>query len=441
MVGVRFSPPLLKILDVRLSPKILYLPLCAVMSMALAMPARAVPMRGGDARFDSHIHSIQLHRADNPAAEPVIELGGGEQVLLTFDDLSGSHRSFTYKIVLCNADWHESDLLFSEYIAGFQEDNIQDYRQSFNTLTPYTFFELRIPNANTDILLSGNYKIEVADSDEPQKVLFQKGFAVVERTLPFKAACSINRTALDGRGNCSQQLDLKLDYQPLNVPNPRTDIKVRITQNGYRPPVPPPEAVFVAQYGVDYSFPDKNLYAGGAEYRQFDISSFEYRTLRAHRIEVVENQYRVWLEPDGIIHQHLAYLDDNGGYLVRSARYEENSSTESDYAQVFFTLAAPRQLAGRVYVFGELTNWQLSDACQMRYNAQQTQYELALPLKQGHYDYRYVLLPEGGVPDLAAIEHCSAETENTYGIYVYYRSLADRHDRLVNVTWVKTRNS
>ena len=93
-----------------------------------AYTSQALSMRGVDACFDRDIKSIQLHTEGRPLAEPVIELGGGERLLLTFDDLSSSTRNFVYKITLCDADWNESALLFSEYIAGFQQDNIQDYQ-------------------------------------------------------------------------------------------------------------------------------------------------------------------------------------------------------------------------------------------------------------------------------------------------------------------------
>jgi hypothetical protein len=412
-----------------------------ILFLLAAHTSQALSMRGIDACFDRDIKSIQLHTEGKPLAEPVIELGSGEQLLLTFDDLNSSARNFVYKITLCDADWNESDLLFSEYIAGFQQDNIQDYRQSFNTLVGYTFFTLRIPNANTELKLSGNYKIQVMNDDEPEKVLFQKGFSVVERTLPFTALCEIRRNTLSGQPNCSQQLNLKVDYQGVNVQNPRTDVKVRITQNSFYLPVAPPTPVFITPHGIDYSFYDKNLYAGGEDYRQFDISSFEYRTLRVRKIQVIDEKYQVLLDLDAIVRQHIAYQDRNGSYIVRNARYEDNSDTESDYADVFFTLLTHRPLPGKVYVFGEFTNWELSEEYLMLYSAERTCYELTLPVKQGYYNYRYVLLDDNNEADFSAIENCSDETENTYGVYVYYRGLTDRHDRLVNATWVNSQNA
>jgi C4-dicarboxylate-specific signal transduction histidine kinase len=48
---------------------------------------------------------------------------------------------------------------------------------------------------------------------------------------------------------------------------------------------------------------------------------------------------------------------------------------------------------------------------------------------------------ENGKVDMGKIDFCSGEAENTYGIYVYYRSMTDRHDRLMNVTFVNSMNN
>lgn len=409
--------------------------------MVAAIPANAISMRAADACMDDDIKSVQLRRAENPAVEPVIALGSGQQVRLTFDDLSGMNRRFSYNIILCDADWNDSPLPASDYVAGFAEDNISDYKESFGTAAKYTHYELLIPNDNTQLLLSGNYKIQVMDSNAPNKIVLQKCFMAAEHTLPFQTACSVNLMPSAEYRPCMQQLNIKVDYGDVKVQNPRSDIKVRIMQNGHSMPLPPPDAVFFSPTGVDYSFYDRNLYPGGAEYRQFDISSFEYLTLRVRHIAMNDagNEYQALLEDDGIVNQHFTYSDYNGGYVVHSARYPDNSGTESDYARVHFILHSKRAFDGSAYIFGELTNWELAPQYEMRYNPQQQAYECSLLLKQGQYDYRYLMLGNGGQPDFAAIEHCSSETENSYSIYVYYRAMSDRHDRLVGVNFVNTK--
>jgi hypothetical protein len=396
-------------------------------------------MRGADAVWDNDLKSVQLRKMGMPLAEPVIALGSGEQTLLTFDDLSTLQRRLLYRISLCNADWHISDLPIPEYISGFQEDNIDAYTQSFGTLTPYTHYELRLPNENTTLLLSGNYLVQIIDSDYPDAVLLQKGFMVVEHGLPLVPHCNINLIPAGGRGQCQQQLDIKVDYHAMNIQNPRQDIIVRVTQNGFYPNTAPIEAVYVDGAYVDYAFHDKNLYDGGAEYRQFDISSVEYLSLRVQRLEVVEGRYHAMLAPDGMQRQHFSYIDNNGKYTIHNLRYPQQSSAESDYVMTYFCLHSPKRIDGSIYLFGELTNWELAPLYELHYDPSTSAYTAALPLKQGIYDYRYLLLTPSGEPDLAAIEYCSAQTENTYGIYIYYRGMTDRHDRLAAALYVSTK--
>jgi hypothetical protein len=76
----------------------------------------------------------------------------------------------------------------------------------------------------------------------------------------------------------------------------------------------------------------------------------------------------------------------------------------------------------------------------MLYDNRRRAYELSIPAKQGYYGYKYVYVDENGALDMGKIDACSSETENVYGVYVYYRSPTDYHDRLLNVTWISSQN-
>ena len=47
----------------------------------------------------SQIRTVQCYPVGSPFAEPVIELGSGQQLFFSFDDLSSETNSYTYKIV------------------------------------------------------------------------------------------------------------------------------------------------------------------------------------------------------------------------------------------------------------------------------------------------------------------------------------------------------
>lgn len=67
----------------------------------------------------------------------------------------------------------------------------------------------------------------------------------------------------------------------------------------------------------------------------------------------------------------------------------------------------------------------------MYYNEERGLYELELILKQGFYNYKYVVVDNQGELIEGAISGNFYETENNYKVLVYYRDLGARYDRIV----------
>ncbi|MDR1022764.1 MAG: DUF5103 domain-containing protein [Prevotellaceae bacterium] len=412
-------------------------------TLAAALPSFAAsPLRkGADACFDRNIKTIQLRKLNSEMTDPVVTLGSGDQLLLSFDDLSEDIRYFSYRVALCDADWSESNLFFSDYIEGFPSDNISNREQSFNTLVGYAHYTLEVPNPQMLLKLSGNYLLKVYDSDNPDEALFQKSFSVVERSA-VGVQVGVRKLPLAGNDACSQQLAITVEHPSFPISQPYTEVKVRVEQNGYRfPDVATPTPTFVRSGYIDYSHPSKNLYPGGSEYRHFDVSSLEYKMLRVREILNINGAYRVQVEQDEVFRQYLYNQDINGRYVVRNERYRSESDTQSDYPSVFLSLHMEQPLKGKIYVFGEISGWELSNDFVMLYDSRRRAYELSIPAKQGYYNYKYVYIDENDTLDMGKIDACSSETENIYGVYVYYRAATDRHDRLLNVTWVSAQET
>lgn len=399
------------------------------------------PLRkGADACFDKQIKTVQLNKLDSEMTDPVIELGSSERLLLSFDDLSGEGRHFSYKIVLCDADWNESNLIFSDYLEGFPDDYINNRQSSFNTLVGYMHYTLEVPNQQMQVKLSGNYLLKVYDSDDMQQPVFQKSFSVVEPS-PIGMRASVRTTEMAGSDRSSQQLEFSVEHPSFSIRQPYTELKVRVEQNGYRyTQIPNPTPTFIRSNAIDFSDYNKNRYPGGSEYRHFDISSLEYKMLRVREIEVINEACHVRLEEDRPLTQYFFSNDINGRYVIRNERYLDESSIQSEYPNVYMSLYVPQPLKGKVYLFGEISGWELKNEFVMLYNPRRASYELTLPVKQGYYNYKYVYVDENGKLDMGKIDFGSGEAENTYGIYVYYRSMTDRHDRLMNVTFVNSMN-
>ena len=93
---------------------------------------------------------------------PIISID--ENITLSFDDLNSNEEDYYYKIRHFNFDWKESELFKNEIFDGFDNVRILNYSNSFNTLQPYTHYELKFPNDKTRFLVSGNYMIEIYNS-------------------------------------------------------------------------------------------------------------------------------------------------------------------------------------------------------------------------------------------------------------------------------------
>ena len=67
----------------------------------------------------------------------------------------------------------------------------------------------------------------------------------------------------------------------------------------------------------------------------------------------------------------------------------------------------------------------------MVYNADTGRYETSFKLKQGFYNYKYVVENKDGSLDEGRISGNFWQTENDYSVLVYYRDLGARYDRLI----------
>ncbi|MEO1588548.1 MAG: hypothetical protein AAFS00_14760 [Bacteroidota bacterium] len=68
----------------------------------------------------------------------------------------------------------------------------------------------------------------------------------------------------------------------------------------------------------------------------------------------------------------------------------------------------------------------------MDYNATNRRYEGSSLIKQGLYDYQYVLVKNtDAIPDPSPLESAHYRGENFYSVLVYYRGPMDRADQLL----------
>jgi hypothetical protein len=383
----------------------------------------------------SHLKSIQtvlLHPIENELLEPIIHLSSQEKLLLSFDDLDQSPKNLFYTLIHCNSEWQPSDLFKSEYLQGFDKEYIENPQSSYNTIQYYTHYQTIIPSQNMIPIYSGNYVIHVFDQENPQEVILSKRMRIIDNKIDVNGEVK-RATDLDQR-NYQHEIDFTLNHSGLNIGDPFNDVKVVVAQNNrWDNAISDLQPNFINNGKIIYDQEDFNLFDGGNEYRFFDIKSLRYLSERLANITFENDTNVVQLRTDikRAFQTYSSLRDINGKKLIQ-VQEGTNSAIESDYVLVKFSLPFDRKIThGDLYVFGHISDYNFLPSHKMNFNSETKRYEGQVYLKQGYYNYEYVLKKNDGENISRFIEGTHYETINDYFIYIYYRPQGTDYDQLV----------
>ena len=158
--------------------------------------------------YDPSIKSVKIIGGQDQLSYPIYYVNTSSYVYLSFDDLN-EDRNLGYRIRYCNSDWTLSDLFYSEYIDGFQEEYLDDYEFSFNTIVEYANYGIVLPNQSVSFKLTGNYVIEIFDT-ETEYVLLSKRFMVAQAKVGIDHR--IVRASLNSNLETHQELDFYVKH-------------------------------------------------------------------------------------------------------------------------------------------------------------------------------------------------------------------------------------
>lgn len=415
----------------------------AVCCLPLASPAQtgSQGLVNYNHTYTSYIRSVQFHPAGDELGFPIIRLDGGQRLRLAFDDLEADVKDYTYSIVHCTKDWQPSTQISEmEYMRGFQEEIIVDYQFSIQTLTPYTHYELLIPNDRQGWKLSGNYLLHVFDSEGPPMPVITRRFVIVNNRVRIDA---IQRVPNDvSKNDTHHEFDFTVDHQDFRIRNPLQELYAVVLQNGRWDNAVMSLRPFSTQGQSSlFDYQNKVIFPAGKEFRSLDMRSLLARSQAIAEIERTQTHFEVRLYPQ-LPRAQKVYLtrpDANGYFVVDNFDRNLDPTTAADYADVLFVLqTADGPLPGKdVYLFGALTEWEIKDEYRMRYNPNVNSYVVKALLKQGFYDYMYVAVDfnsDDPRPSLSELEGNWFETQNQYTILVYYRPFGGRYDQVIGET-------
>jgi hypothetical protein len=391
----------------------------------------------------SSIKTVRLHNYGDQLSMPVINLNTNDRVELHFDDLQADVKYYYYTFQLCDRNWKPVNVSQFDYLKGFTQIRITNYRFSSIAFTRYSHYQAIIPDRNSYPVKSGNYLIKVFLDGDTAKVAFTKRLLVVDNRSTI--AARITQPFSPQYFRTHQRLEFNVNINGLNAFSAPQQIKVVVLQN-YRwdNAVTEVAPTFVRGNSLDYSTENNLIFPAGKEWRWLDLRDFHLQTDRVRTAEYKKNSTTIYVKSDRerFTDRYIYYRDINGLYTVETTQ-SVNPFWQSDYATVHFSFSPPDSIPYRdkdVYLFGQLTNYAFTDSTKLQFNGEKGIYETDLFLKQGYYSYTYVLADKNNFANRVEVDGNYFEAENVYTILVYYKSFNGRSDELIGAATIGSRS-
>lgn len=395
------------------------------------------------------IASLQLHPLGDPSLPPVVNLEGGDPLVLEFDRLGSRSGQFRVRVTHRNRDWEQSSLSPYEYMDGFHEATYGGGRPDIDGPPSYYHYRMLI-NAGEDMpggrlgtfRVSGNYLLEV----------FEPGGREPLFSLPFLVT--------EGEG------ELRTETQTLYTSSTHAVLRSTLLLSDYR-------------YPGEITFPQFDLHAAwvpdlhwgrlsGADVRESSVPGvIRFRQERSSAWP--NNYFRRYLDlrlPSGygtgspeirevrrdtLPHRVILERDRQSfperppaGILPDPALGRPSSPRTANYVEVAFTLetgtrswhpGGPGDYSGpgevELYLAGSFNGWRLEPRHRMRYDGEEEAWKGTALIKEGEYWYGYLLRqPGGGVRSLGPLPSAGEPPHQILSM-VYYRDPSRNFDRLL----------
>lgn len=371
------------------------------------------------------VSTVQFFRQAYPLSFPVMDLTGNDKLELRFDIFSSTPEDLYYSIELCDYNWKPVDLDQMNYLKGYGENLLEAYARSINTVVDYVHYRLLIPNDDISLTQSGNYVVKVfRDSEKKDTLLFQR-FIVYEELVSVQLEID------------KFQSELLIDKQEITaIINPGLmslgdltgNIKLSVLQNSNWNTVKTFEKYTGNANGeIVFNATGQIVFNGRNEFRFFDIKSLKHYSERVKYVDYIAPDIHVYLKPDKLRgdKDYFTREDLNGVFFIDNTDTEDEDILDAEYVNVHFCLETGYPLPADVYIDGALTGWDFSNNY-MEFNPNTGNYEKTLLLKQGLFNYRYVLKEYNRTDyETDITEGDYYQTINNYIAIVYYRALGD----------------
>ncbi|MCB9233045.1 MAG: DUF5103 domain-containing protein [Bacteroidia bacterium] len=421
------------------------LPLWSVLLIASLLPgfnfAQNATLEYRDMVYDPAIRTIQFYVEGNEMGYPIIPLRSPGRLILEFDELvpwDQDPEDFYVGFLPADANWEPVNVLPIEFLDGVTYDRIYNWQRSQNTKVPYFHYEYILDPERIAFTQSGNYLLYVYRAGDEEDITFSRRMIVADNKVGIKP--NVGQTIDVSQRMRLQTVSFDLFTSGMQINNPYQDLEVVILQNfRWDNAATHVQPQFVQGDRLQYVFDAATEFKGGNEYRMVDLRSTRFHSQRMESVRDLDSIFyvRLWPEEPRLTNRYLSQYDFNGSYFVGVQEWP-NADYEADYLLVKFSLNFPESMGNdKVYLFSKMTDWRAQDEFECVFNADTRRYETGVLLKQGVYDYQYVVKDgKTGHLDESRLEGSHYETENVYSILVYYKNFTDRNHQLVGIAHI-----
>ncbi|WP_322575598.1 type IX secretion system plug protein domain-containing protein [Fodinibius sp.] len=379
------------------------------------------------------IQSVQLHPEGQPGQAPIIELNSSQKLLLSFDYLGTQSRQFRVTVDHYDKSWNRSGIGPNTYLDSFSETTIQSSKVSYGQRPSYHHITFSFPNNELQPAVSGNYLIKVYSANG-NSLLFSMPFFITEDEGQIET--TVERLfAQRNDGRPLDQLFSTFNY-PDFVEYPQFDLSMAFVQNQFWGRTK--QVKF-----LDTITPDQlrgyiereNAFVGNYEFKYLNLQNFDVDSQ-----QILEYQPGV-TPPRVILRRDVQHLDTNPSWSQADiSEGIPDDDRNSNYAQVEFRLQTDNSIppSSKIYIVGHFNNWMVNELNQMSFDSDTQMWTGQALIKQGTYTYKYVLVQDNQVNDLA-LDQGFLSAKQEYLTFIYFKDPDKNFDRLLKTDRIMKR--
>ena len=411
-------------------------------SVALNLLGQDFNLPCDNINYRPEVQTVLLYADGEQLNDPIVPLEDMMgRLTLSFDIIGGEGEVLNYTFIHCTHDWQPTDIQRIQYASGFENDRLDDFAFSRNTLVEYVNYQLKFPKEDMMPLVSGNYLL-VVYGDDLNDLYFTRRFMVVDE----KVQVGVNVPRYPDElafTNTHQQLNVMVSMNNYLTGNTQQYSHLTIRQNGrwdnasigLKP-------TYVYPDYISFEHHPQTVFEATNQYRRFNTSNFHFQSENLAHIRQTDEMFEIDIATceSRARQAYSSYEDIHGEKFIYVENDDLDNATEADYCRVNFFYKSEAPLTHEdLYIMGAINDWRFDESNKMRYDYRLHGYTCSMVLKQGYYNFMFATADRktGQIStDLTAGNHW--ETNNVYKLYFYYYNALKGYDELIGYTTVNS---